>query len=111
MYSPADPQSHGRIGFGRLDSSATRPILLAMLSAPRELKRRVRRFQPCLPRPAKKPPAGSGWIHEIKHAGFRIVAHRDAGGARLVTRSGLEFALRMRNVLAFAIVGALFALT
>jgi hypothetical protein len=25
--------------------------------------------EPCLPSPAKKPPAGSNWIHEIKHDG------------------------------------------
>ena len=60
-----------------------------------------------MPRPAKQPPAEPGWIHEIKPDGFRIVAHRDAGGVRL--RGGFEF--RMGKILAFAIVGALFALT
>jgi bifunctional non-homologous end joining protein LigD len=78
----------------RLDSSGGSPILPTM-SALRELKRPVRRFDPCLPRPAKKPPAGTGWIHEIKHDGFRIIAHRDAGGGvRLVTRNGYDFADR-----------------
>jgi ATP-dependent DNA ligase len=49
-----------------------------MPSATRELQRRLRaeqplpRFAPCLPRPACKPAAGPGWIHEIKHDGFRI---------------------------------------
>jgi bifunctional non-homologous end joining protein LigD len=65
-----------------------------MSSALRELTRRVRRFDPCLPSLAKRPPAGPGWIHEIKHDGFRIVAHRDAGGVRLVTRNGYDFADR-----------------
>jgi hypothetical protein len=23
--------------------------------------------EPCLPSPAAKPPAGAGWLHEIKH--------------------------------------------
>jgi ATP-dependent DNA ligase len=32
--------------------------------------------EPCLPSPAKAPP-GSGWIHEIKHDGFRILARRE----------------------------------
>ena len=67
---------------------------MPMSSALRELTRRVRRFEPCLPRPAKRPPAGPGWIHEIKHDGFRIIAHRDAGGVRLVTRNGYDFADR-----------------
>jgi bifunctional non-homologous end joining protein LigD len=65
-----------------------------MSSALRELTRRVRRFDPCLPRPAKRPPGGSGWIHEIKHDGFRIIAHRDADGVRLVTCNGYDFADR-----------------
>jgi hypothetical protein len=34
-------------------------------------------IEPCLPRPADRLPAGSGWIHEIKHDGFRIMARRD----------------------------------
>jgi len=65
-----------------------------MLSALRALERPVRRFDPCLPRPAKKPPAGTGWIHEIKHDGFRIVAYRDAVRVRLITRNGFDFADR-----------------
>jgi len=52
------------------------------------------RFEPCLPRPAKQPPAGPDWIHEIKHDGFRIVAYRDGIGARLITRNGFDFAKR-----------------
>ena len=31
------------------------------MSVLRELKRRVRRYEPCLPRPGKEPPAGPGW--------------------------------------------------
>ena len=65
-----------------------------MSSELRELTRRFRRFEPCLPLSAKRPPAGPGWIHEIKHDGFRIIAHRDAGGVRLVTRNGYDFADR-----------------
>jgi bifunctional non-homologous end joining protein LigD len=44
--------------------------------------------EPCLPSPAKRPPAGANWIHEIKHDGFRIMARRDGGGVRLITRHG-----------------------
>ncbi len=65
-----------------------------MSSALRELTRRVGRFEPCLPRAANKPPAGPGWIHEIKHDRFRIVAHHDAGGVRLLTRNGFDLADR-----------------
>ena len=34
-------------------------------------------IEPCLPSPAKVPPSGPDWIHEIKHDGFRIMARRD----------------------------------
>jgi hypothetical protein len=39
--------------------------------------------EPCLPSPAKAPPSGADWLHEIKHDGFRIMARRDANGVRL----------------------------
>src|SRR5947209_526190 len=47
---------------------------------------------PCLPYPSKEPPPGPGWIHEIKHDGFRIMARRDGNRVRLYTRNGYDFA-------------------
>jgi hypothetical protein len=44
------------------------------MSVSRESKCPVGRYEPCLPRPAKEPPPGPGWIHEIKDDGFRILA-------------------------------------
>jgi bifunctional non-homologous end joining protein LigD len=35
-----------------------------------------------------------GWIHEIKHDGFRILARRDGAGVRLFTRHGHDFTAR-----------------
>jgi bifunctional non-homologous end joining protein LigD len=49
---------------------------------------------PCLPSPAKVPPSGPGWLHEIKHDGFRILARRDSAGVRLITRAGNDFSSR-----------------
>jgi bifunctional non-homologous end joining protein LigD len=51
-------------------------------------------IEPCLPSPAKAPPSGRGWLHEIKHDGFRILARRDSAGVRLITRAGNEFSHR-----------------
>src|SRR5947208_14224997 len=51
-------------------------------------------IEPCLPSPAKAPPSGPGWIHEIKHDGFRILARKDAAGVRLITRAGNDFSSR-----------------
>src|SRR5262249_9697802 len=48
-------------------------------------------IEPCLPSPAKAPPSGPGWLHEIKHDGFRILARRDSAGVRLITRAGNDF--------------------
>jgi ATP-dependent DNA ligase len=48
-------------------------------------------IEPCLPSPAKAPPSGPGWIHEIKHDGFRILARRGSAGVRLITRNGCDF--------------------
>jgi ATP-dependent DNA ligase len=47
--------------------------------------------EPCLPSPAAKPPASAGWLHEIKHDGFRMLVRRDAGGVRLFTRNGHDW--------------------
>jgi bifunctional non-homologous end joining protein LigD len=59
-----------------------------------ELQRPLKHLELCLPRPAKAPPAGPGWIHEIKHDGFRILAGRDVAGVTLHTHRGYDFADR-----------------
>ena len=51
-------------------------------------------IEPCLPSPAKAPPSGPGWLHEIKHDGFRIMARRDSAGVRLISRNGHDFTSR-----------------
>jgi len=51
-------------------------------------------IEPCLPSPAKAPPSGLGWLHEIKHDGFRILARRNVGGVQLITRAGNDFSRR-----------------
>ena len=55
-------------------------------------------IQPCPPKPAKEPPVGPGWIHEIKHDGFRILARRNAKGVWLYTRNGSNFADRFPRI-------------
>jgi bifunctional non-homologous end joining protein LigD len=51
-------------------------------------------IEPCLPSSAERPPSGPGWIHEIKHDGYRLMARRDPIGIRLLTRNGYDWALR-----------------
>jgi bifunctional non-homologous end joining protein LigD len=51
-------------------------------------------IEPCLPSPAEVPPSRPGWIHEVKHDGFRILARKDTAGVRLITRAGNDFSSR-----------------
>lgn len=51
-------------------------------------------FEPCIPTQADRPPSGPGWIHEIKHDGFRLIARRDGAGVRLMTRNGHDWTAR-----------------
>jgi ATP-dependent DNA ligase len=40
------------------------------------LARRIRTdgfIDPCIPSRAPKPPSGPGWVHEIKHDGYRLI--------------------------------------
>ena len=39
-------------------------------------------------------PSVPSWLHEIKHDGFRLMARRDAAGARLFTRNGIDWSAR-----------------
>jgi ATP-dependent DNA ligase len=49
----------------------------------RVARRGVGAIEPCLPSAAKAPPSGPGWIQEIKHDGFRLIARRDIAGVAL----------------------------
>ena len=55
-------------------------------------------IEPCLPSTAKAPPSGPGWLHEIKHDGFRIMARRDSAGVRPITRNGNDFTNRRQSL-------------
>jgi bifunctional non-homologous end joining protein LigD len=52
------------------------------------------KIEPCLPSPVRKPPSGPGWLHEIKHDGFRMMVRSDAAGVRIITRNGHNWTVR-----------------
>jgi bifunctional non-homologous end joining protein LigD len=54
--------------------------------------------EPQLATLSEAPPAGNGWLHEIKFDGYRVEAAIGAGGARLYTRSGLDWTDRFRDI-------------
>src|SRR5262245_39479974 len=59
-------------------------------------------IEPCLPTRAERPPSGPGWVHEIKHDGFRMVVRRDHAGVRLLTRRGNDWTERFPLIAAAA---------
>ena len=48
-------------------------------------------IEPCQPTTALKPPIGPGWLHEIKHDGYRLMALRTGERMRLLTRNGNDW--------------------
>ena len=54
--------------------------------------------EPCLALLTEKPPAGDGWLHEIKFDGYRLMASFDGQGIRLLTRSGLDWTERFPEI-------------
>jgi bifunctional non-homologous end joining protein LigD len=55
---------------------------------------------PSLATLAATPPAGSGWVHEIKFDGYRIQARLDHAKVRLLSRKGLDWTDKFPNVAA-----------
>jgi bifunctional non-homologous end joining protein LigD len=44
------------------------------------------------------PPAGEGWLHELKLDGYRMQARKDGSGVQMLTRKGLDWTDRVRAV-------------
>ena len=51
-------------------------------------------IDPCLPSRAVKAPSADGWIHEIKHDGFRLQIHVRSARVRLYTMTGVDWSER-----------------
>jgi hypothetical protein len=50
-------------------------------------------FQPCQAIESTKVPTGPQWIHELKHDGFPIDAHKDGDDVRLWSRNGRDWSV------------------
>ena len=73
-------------------------VIQAPGSAPREAFPRF--ISPQLASQVKSPPAGAGWAHELKLDGYRIQAHIRHGRSALLTRNGLDWTHRMKDIAA-----------
>jgi bifunctional non-homologous end joining protein LigD len=47
--------------------------------------------RPCEPKLVDRPPAGEGWLHEVKHDGFRILARKEGERMKVWSRRGADF--------------------
>jgi ATP dependent DNA ligase domain len=48
-------------------------------------------IQPCQPTLVANPPVGPGWLHEVKHDGFRILARKQGERVEVWSRRGAVF--------------------
>jgi bifunctional non-homologous end joining protein LigD len=55
-------------------------------------------IEPCLPTPAKEPPAGPGWVHEVKFDGYRLQLHKEGKDVVLLSKNGNDFTSRFPDI-------------
>jgi bifunctional non-homologous end joining protein LigD len=55
-------------------------------------------IHPCRPIVAKQPPARPGWVHELKHDGYRLQIHIRDGRVRLYTMNGTDWSKRYPRI-------------
>ena len=53
---------------------------------------------PCRPTVAQLPPRGPGWVHELKHDGYRLQVHVRDGRVRLYTMNGADWTARYPRI-------------
>jgi bifunctional non-homologous end joining protein LigD len=61
---------------------------------------------PCQPTLSATVPKGDGWIHELKHDGFRILAFKDGETVRLWSRNGRDWSREFIAIKAAVLSGA-----
>jgi bifunctional non-homologous end joining protein LigD len=54
--------------------------------------------RPCEPTLVDHPPSGPGWLHEIKHDGFRVLAFRQGERIKVWSRRGADFTDRFARI-------------
>jgi bifunctional non-homologous end joining protein LigD len=54
--------------------------------------------RPCEPTLVDRPPAEDGWLHEVKHDGFRVLVRKLGGRAKVWSRRGADFTDRFLGI-------------
>jgi bifunctional non-homologous end joining protein LigD len=57
---------------------------------------------PAQPVLASRPPSSPGWVHEIKHDGYRLIVRRDGPTVRLYSRNAHDWTARLSAIAAAA---------
>jgi bifunctional non-homologous end joining protein LigD len=57
-------------------------------------------IEPCIATESHKVPAGPGWIHEVKHDGYRMQVRKDGDRVRLFARRGFDWTDRYPRAVA-----------
>jgi bifunctional non-homologous end joining protein LigD len=55
-------------------------------------------IQRCRPTVSKRPPRGPGWVHEIKHDGYRLQIHVRDGRVKLYIMNGADWIARYPRI-------------
>jgi bifunctional non-homologous end joining protein LigD len=55
-------------------------------------------IRPCEPALVARPPTGPGWLHEVKHGGFRIVALKQGALVKVWSRRAADFTGRFQRI-------------
>jgi hypothetical protein len=81
----------GKASCARHDAAHSSSRFLTAFPTALMMRRPFGFIEPCQPSAAHKPPSGPGWIHEIKHDGYRMMAWRAGRRVRLFTRNGNDW--------------------
>jgi bifunctional non-homologous end joining protein LigD len=73
-------------------------MLFKRASTPRRRSLPPGFVRPCNPVLVAKPPARPGWLHEVKHDGFRLLGFKDGARVRLWSRRGADFTDRFPQI-------------
>ena len=101
VWGVADSRKQTRAGSpsSRMEKYILAAISTAMLRVTRAANQPPPGFiLPCRPTVADRPPTGPGWIHELKHDGYRLQVHVQDGRVRLYTMNAADWSKRYPRI-------------